>query len=136
MSNNGYYTFVDKVGDSIYHRFVDANGKRRNEVVKNFEYELFLPDPNGSEVSLYGDKLSRHTFNSIYEMRDFVEGYKSYVKIFGNQSPVHQFIAKTYPDEIKMTNSNYVVLNFDIEVEHGEGKTCSDSKVLKFRKRK
>lgn len=121
MSNNGYYTFVDKVGDSIYHRYVDANGKRRNEVVKNFEYELFLPDPNGTEVSLYGDKLSRHTFNSIYEMREFVEGYKSYVKIFGNQSPVHQFIAKTYPDEIKMTNSNYVVLNFDIEVEHANG---------------
>lgn len=111
-----YYTNVGKVGNSIYHRYV-KDGKRYSEVVKEFAYELFFEGKQQDSWSIDGKPLTRISFNTINEMADWIKQNTGFIKIHGNQSPVHQFIAKTYPGEIHADDS-YVVLNFDIEVEH------------------
>lgn len=115
-----YYTYVNKLGNNIYHRYIE-DGIRKLEVVDSFDYEIYLPDPKGKDISLYGDKLTKMPFNSISDMNEFINKNKHYINIFGNTNPIYQFIAKTYPDEILMDNDNYVVLNFDIEVSHDDG---------------
>ena len=115
-----FYTSVVKIGNNLVHRYI-KDGKRYQEVVEDFEYELFMKS-NYSEDSydVKNNTLKRYTFDNISAMREFIEKNKA-DRVFGNTDPVSQFIQKTYPQRIKLTN-DYVVLNFDIEVEHAQGK--------------
>lgn len=114
-----FYTSVVKMGNNIIHRYVQ-DGVRHQDVIKDFEYDLYLrSEYSNDSVDAHGYTLKKYTFNNIYDMSMFVNenGNKN---VYGNTDPVSQFIAKTYPQEIKLTN-DYVVLNFDLEVEHGSG---------------
>lgn len=107
------------MGNKIFHRYVE-NGKRYNEVVEEFPYELFIENPVGDSFSLFGKPLMRIPFKSINEMSEWIKQQGRHVAIHGNTSAIHQFIAKTYPGELRPDNS-YVVLNFDCEMEHADG---------------
>lgn len=111
-----YYTFVGEIEGNIYHRYIE-NGERHIDIVKMYPYELFLKDVNGDFNSLYSEKLTRYEFDTVSDMKKFI--YDSgRDNIYGNMSPVQQFIAGEYPDELKMDELLYVVFNFDLEVEH------------------
>lgn len=115
-----YYTSVTRIGNKIYHRYVD-NGKRHMEIVENFEYELFLKSEYSDDsTSVYRENLKRHVFHTINDMNSFVNEVGSEI-VYGNTDPVSQFIKKRYPDTI-LLEDGYVVLNYDIETEHAEGK--------------
>lgn len=116
-----YYTFVGKAGDKLYHRYIE-NGERHIDVISNYPYKLFSKDPAGKHISLYNDKLICHEFDTIYDMADFVRKFDR-DKIYGNTSPVQQFIANEYNGKVDISEQLYRTLNFDLEVEHGEGLT-------------
>lgn len=114
-----YYTFVDSQSGKIFHRYVE-DGQRKEEVISQYPYELFIPCPYGQYKALDGTKLERVTFDTINEMNDYCRT-KPTSSVFGNTSAVQQFITKEYPGEIKIDNAAHVTLNFDIEVEHDNG---------------
>ncbi len=108
------------MGNNIIHRYV-KDGKRYKEVVSEFDYDLYLrSEYSDDSVDVKNNTLKRYNFDNISDMRNFIDENKP-ENVYGNTDPVAQFIAKKYPDEIKLTNE-YVVLNFDIEVEHAQGK--------------
>lgn len=111
-----YYTFVGEIDGNIYHRYIE-NGERHIDIVKMYPYEIFLKDLNGEYNSLYDEKLKRYEFDTISELKKFIyEAGRD--NVYGNTSPVQQFIASEYPDEIKMSELLYTIFNFDLEVEH------------------
>lgn len=114
-----YYTYVGAQSGKLFHRYVE-NGERHIEVVSMYQYELFTKCPYGQYVGLDGAKLDRITFDSIHAMSDFLKTANT-TQIYGNTSPVQQFIVKEYPDEIKVLSPMHCTLNFDIEVEHDNG---------------
>jgi len=116
-----FYTFVEKQGNKVFHRFVDNNQKRRQEVVSEFPIELYMPGNRHDSLSLTGTKLSKVDFNSIDEASEFVRNYSNVTDIYGQTSIAHQFIKEKYPNDIDFNFKKFVILNFDLEVEHDNG---------------
>lgn len=116
-----FYTFCDRVGHRIFYRYVDENGKRRQTILSDYPFELFMKGSKSDSVSLYGDQISRVNFENVSEMSEFCKNYRGVSEIFGQTSPAHQFIAKEYTNKISFDLSKVVVLNFDIEVRHDDG---------------
>ena len=125
-----FYTFCDSIGNKIYHRYVDDNGKRHQEIVTSFPIELFIKG-NGEHRSLYGDKLTKMTFDNIADAKDFIKKYDGVVPVYGQTSLHHQFISHRYPGKIDLQFEKYRVLNFDIETRF-DGKDDEDE--VKVRK--
>lgn len=114
-----YYTFVGVNNNCLYHRYIE-NGESKIEMYSNYTYELFIKDKNGIDKSIKGDNLKRIEFDKISDMADYV--YKvGKSKIYGNTSPVQQFITKEYPGEIEIDIPAFKILSFDIETEHKQG---------------
>ena len=116
-----FYTFVDRMGPRVFHRYIDDQGKRHEEVIKEFPIEIFTPGKTKDSVALDGSNLSRIIFTDIKEAQDFVKNYKEAMPIHGQTSWAHQFISYQYPQDIQFDMSKMVILNFDIEVKSDEG---------------
>lgn len=114
-----FYTSVNRQGSVICHRYIE-NGKRYSEIIKNYNYDLYLKSEYSKDaVGIKKESLKKYEFDNISDMGDFVKN-NGRDNVYGNTDPVSQFIAKEYPKPMALTN-DYVVLNFDIEVEHGGG---------------
>ena len=118
-----YYTFVGTMGDILFHRYIE-NGERHIEIVKNYPYELFTKSASGEYTSLYGDKLKRTEFDTIYKLKDFIHNNQM-SNVFGNTSPIQQFIAKEY-DDVSVDEPLYKTISFDIETNHADGLAYSN----------
>lgn len=116
-----FYTFVEKQGNKVFHRFVDNNQKRRQEVVTEFPIELFMPGNRSDAKSLNGQDLSRVEFTGIDEASEFIKNYSDVTDIFGQTSIAHQFIKNKYPEDIEFNFKKFCILNFDLEMEHDNG---------------
>lgn len=117
-----FYTYVEKFGKRIYHRYVDENGKRREQVVEEFPIELYVPGVRRDGTALDGRTLSRLDFPTVQGASEFLRSNQAEaLDIYGNTDLASQFIAKCYPGEIEYDASKFVILNFDIEVEHDNG---------------
>lgn len=116
-----FYTFIEKQGSKVFHRFVDNDLKRRQEVISEFPMELYMPGNRNDARSLTGQQLSRVEFTNIQDANDFVSNYKDVTDIFGQTSIAHQFINHKYPSDIEFNFKKFVVLNYDLEVEHDDG---------------
>lgn len=117
--DNMFYTSVVQQGQNLIHRYI-KNGKRHSEYIKDFEYDLYIKsDYSNDSMTVYNEPLKKYVFSNIQDMNSFIKE-NGQENVYGNTDPVSQFIAKTYPNTIKLTN-DYVVLNFDLEVEHGSG---------------
>lgn len=117
-----FYTFIDKVGNEIYHRYSE-NGKAKKEVVREFPINLYLRKQGGEHRSLYGDSLGKKEFDTISEARKLIDRYKDVpdFDVFGNDDFTQQFIAHTYPEDIVFDLSQFVIVSADLEVEHDTG---------------
>lgn len=116
-----FYTFCDKMGHRVFHRYIDDDGKRHQEVVSDFPLELFMQSPKGADKGFGGERLGKLEFTTVKDALDFAKEYKDVAPIHGQTSIAHQFISKTYTGEIEADPSRFTVLNFDIEVEHSQG---------------
>lgn len=114
-----FYTNVSQVGNYIYHRYIDENGKRLEEYTDFVDIDLFIPSREETPYkTFYGNNpLHIKSFAKIKDARDFVKKYSdtSNMKIHGNQNWWAQFIAKEYPLEITYDVSKLVIANIDIE---------------------
>lgn len=115
------YIFADRIGDRLFVRYLDKTGRKIQKVIDKYPLEVFIPGNRKDSVSLFGDVLSRVEFEEIGEFLNFIKEHKEAVKVYGQTSPAHQWIAKEFPGKLIVSMPNYKVLNFDIEVEHSEG---------------
>jgi hypothetical protein len=132
-----FYTFVGALDNAIYHRYYDDNKNEVIEKVEEYDYTLYVEHKTGTSIhkSLQGKELKEFYFNNPSDMSKFYRENKDIFKIHGNDSAVHQFIAKEYSYDVKQT-CNVNVLNFDLEVEHGDGlKRYQDNHQVRVRKK-
>ena len=109
-----FYTFCDRVGSKIFHRYVDDNGKRHQQVLSDFPIQLFIKGI-GPHRSLYGDQLVEKKYTDVSDALDFVKKYRDITPVYGQTSMAHQFISNQYPGQIEFDFNKYRVLNLDIE---------------------
>jgi DNA polymerase elongation subunit (family B) len=113
----GFYTFADKYASKIYHRYVDDDGTRQNEILQNIPLTLFVESKKrrDSTVGLMGETLNAIDFQTIGDAQDFIKEYGPLQAIHGQTSLVHQFISNQYPGDIQFDMKYIKILNFDIE---------------------
>lgn len=118
---NKFYTFVGELDGMIYHKYYE-DGESKSEVVSEYDYTLYIESHkhNSNQTSLKNKKLKELTFNTTKELKEYYRDNSDLVQIHGNTSPIHQFIAKEYNYNVHQT-SPISILNYDIEVEHGDG---------------
>lgn len=118
---NSFYTFVDRQGNSIFHRYV-KDGIHAQDVVTKFPVKFYLKG-KGDSRSLFDEPLTEHAFDKISEAKQFLEEYKGVegLPIYGNDDLSQQFIAHAYPGEVHADVSAFTIVSVDIEVEHDHG---------------
>mgnify|MGYP003417443264 FL=1 len=119
------FTFIDRVGNQICHRFVE-DGKHRMEVVRNFPLSLYLRSQKGEAKSIYGDQLYERTFEKIADAKNFVDEYEGVtgMEIYGQTDWTQQFIAHHYPQDpgkLEFDIKDFRVVSIDLEVAHDDG---------------
>lgn len=112
-----FYTFVEKLGKNVYHKFVDDSGNRQKEVVSSVNLVLYIEGKQraGSSKGLYGEILNPVFFSGIQDFNEFINEYNDIQKIHGQRNPVSQFISQKYPEDIHFDMKNINVLFIDIE---------------------
>jgi len=113
-----FYTYVDRVGSSILHRYVDDNGKRCDEF-NEFSPTLYLPtnSEDSTHTGIRGETLVPRQYETMRSAQEFIKSHKniSNFKIFGNTNYWAQFIQEQYTGEIEWDMDQLVIANLDIE---------------------
>ena len=121
-----FYTNVKVVGDQVYLRGIDKNGKRIKAKEK-YNPTVFIPTkPSDKETkyrTLNGHKVDSFKPGGIRDTRNFYAKYKdtSNFNVYGNDNFAYCFIGDRYADEIDYDMSKIVVANIDIEVASDQG---------------
>jgi DNA polymerase elongation subunit (family B) len=117
-----FYTFIGQEGSRIFHRFIDDLGKRHDEVVSDFPFEVFIEgNRNPESQSLYGAPLSRIDCPSVSNLKETVKEYGNIASLYGQTDPLYQFLAKTYPETISFDIDQFRIPIIDIEVQAENG---------------
>lgn len=127
-----FYTFVDELENAIFQRYYNENGDEVVEKVDSYNYKIYVEHPKGDsdQITLKNGKLKELKFDKINDLRTFYKENKDLMKLHGNDSAVHQFIANEYQGDVLQT-CNVKILNYDIEVSHGENtKAFSDDYII------
>lgn len=117
-----FYIYAEQVGNRIFHRYVDDQGKIKNEVVKSFPIELYVKT-NRDKVDatgLMGEKLGKVEFEDIVEASGFVREYKDAQEIYGQTFFLYQFLSKTYPGTIEFDITQIPIMFLDLECAYDE----------------
>jgi DNA polymerase elongation subunit (family B) len=118
-----YYTNVSKVGNNILYRGY-KDGQRVSEKIR-FKPTLYIDSANatGEYKTLYGKSVAPMHFDDMNDAREFFERYKnvSNVEVHGMSNFVYQFLASSFPNEVKFQRENINVTTIDIEVASDQG---------------
>lgn len=109
-----FYTFCERVGSRIFHRYVGDDGRRYQETLSEFPSELFIKG-KGQDTALGGETLQRVEHSTLSEALEFIKRYDDVMPIYGQTSLSHQYISYQYPGIIDFDFSKFRILNFDIE---------------------
>ena len=118
-----FYTNVKVVGDQVYLRYVDDNGKR-DKTKEKYSPTVFLPVKEESKYkTLSGKNVKTFEPGGIKKARDFFHKYKdvSNYDVYGNDNFAFSFIGDWYPENIDYKINKLVVANIDIEVASDQG---------------
>ena len=124
MISNGFYTSVDRFGNSLLYRGYDDEGKK---ILKRVKYQprLFLPSkkPKTEWTALDGTPVEPISFDSMSEVRDFERTYNSVddFQLYGNTRHVPAFIQSVFPNEIRYNRKMVDTASIDIETSYGDG---------------
>lgn len=118
-----FYKNVTQVGNYIYHRYVDDDGRTQEEYTDLVDIELFtqarsVADCTTDHRSFYDNRpLVRHHFGTIRDAKRFIDDHRelSNMPIHGNRNWWAQFIADQYPGKISWDIKDIIVANIDIE---------------------
>ena len=119
-----FYTSIERFGQNILYCGYDASGKRIEKRVK-YKPRLYTHSKNKSTEwkSLFGSPVQQVDFDSMRDMKEFVDQYKNIPKfeMYGLDRHTTAFIQRKFPNEIKYDNRVINVVNFDIETAIGDG---------------
>jgi DNA polymerase elongation subunit (family B) len=124
MIENGFYTSVDRFGNSLLYRGYDDEGRK---ILRRIKYKprLFLQSKKQHTEwkALDGTPIEPITFDSMSEVRDFEKTYNSVndFKLYGNTRHVPAFIQSAFPNEIRYSRNMVDVASLDIETSYGDG---------------
>lgn len=114
-----FYTNVSQIGNNIYHRYIDENGKRKEEFTDFVDIDLFTPTNEETPYKTFftGQYLKKISFAKIRDAKKFLKDYSDVhnMEIHGNRNWWAQFIAKEYSGKIEYDESLIVIANIDIE---------------------
>jgi len=112
-----FYTNVKKIGNNIYVRGYENNKRFIDKI--DYQPTLFLRTQEATKYkTLQGEYLKPINPGSIWETRQFIERYKGIdnFQIFGDISPVNQYISDNYPEEnIEFDINKIKIYIIDIE---------------------
>jgi DNA polymerase elongation subunit (family B) len=118
-----FYTNVKQIGNNIFVRGYEHN----KSFVDRIEYQptLYLKTKEKTEYkTLQGEYLKPINPGNIWETRQFLERYKDIdnFQIFGDISPVNQYISNNYPEEnIEFDINKIKIYIIDIETTSNYG---------------
>lgn len=95
-----FYTNVKQLGNYLYVRGYENGVSFRDRV--QYQPTLYVKCNDKTEYkTLYGDYLKPIKPGTIRETREFIEKYKDVdnFSVFGDISPVNQYISESYPEE-------------------------------------
>lgn len=117
-----FYTYAEQIGNRIFHRYIDSNGKSKSEIVKSFPIELYVKSNRDKVDSfgLMGEKLGKVEFDDIVEASGFFREYKDLQEIYGQTNFLYQFLAHTYPDNIQFDIKQIPIMFIDLECSFDE----------------
>lgn len=111
-----FYTFCDRFGGNILHRFVNKSGSKRIEKVSHFPISLYEVDRFGEHTGLGDIPLKEYCFESIDSLKKFHFNKKPW----GQQHLHLQFLSEEYPGEVKFDPSKITICYIDIETYVGD----------------
>ena len=123
MSTTGFYTSVNRYGNSILYRGYDERGERIARKIR-FSPTLYVPSQVETGYrTLYGQPVDPIEFDTMRDARDYYQKYGEVenFEIYGNEHFVSQFIYDQFPHDIDFDRSEINVTSIDIEVDSSDG---------------
>ena len=117
-----FYTSINRYGNSLLYRGYE-DGKRVKRKI-SFKPTLYVKGKGNSKyTALDGTNVDAKKFESMREAKEFIEKFEDVAnfKVYGNTNYVAQYIAQTFPGEIKFDRNKIRIHNIDIEVASDEG---------------
>jgi DNA polymerase elongation subunit (family B) len=117
-----FYTSISRYGNSLLYRGYE-DGKRVKRKIA-FKPTLYVKGKGNSKYNtLDGINVDAIKLDSMREAKEFIEKYEGIdnFKIYGNTNYIAQFIAETFPGEIKFDREKIRIHNIDIEVASDAG---------------
>lgn len=113
-----FYVAVETIGNDIYERFIDEDGKER-EVRKPYSPTLFSHknDNNTKFFDIYGKPCKPNKFSTMKDARDWMRRMEDIgLEAMGMDDFKIAYISDTYGSEIVYDRNKIRVANCDIEV--------------------
>jgi DNA polymerase elongation subunit (family B) len=135
MILSGFYTSVDRFGNSLLYRGYDSDGKKVFQRIK-YKPTLYLESkkPSTTWKALDGTPVEPMQFDTMREVKEFEQTYNDIpsFKIYGNTRHIPAFIQNQFPGEIQYSRSLVDIASLDIETEYGDGFPEVDNPVNKI----
>jgi DNA polymerase elongation subunit (family B) len=117
-----FYTSISRYGNSLLYRGYE-DGKRVKRKIP-FKPTLYIKGKGNSQFkTLDGIQVHPRKFDSMRDAKEYIEEYKDThnFTVYGNTNYIAQFIAETFPGEIKFDRNKIRIHNIDIEVASDAG---------------
>ena len=118
-----YYTSCECVGNYIYYRGIDDNGKRFKEKI-SYLPTFYIPANKSSKFkTLEGQFVETLKPGSINECREFFKNYEGVenFKIYGNHRYEYAYIQEKHADEVEYDATKIRIAFLDIETGSENG---------------
>ena len=110
--------FWDSQKKAIQIRTWDKEGNRASFTVP-FKPYLYIESPTGKAKSIFGTKLEKKEFTSLFDRGQFVKTY-GIKRFFGNMDCAQQFLIDTFWDKVntpEFSKNPLRIIFYDIEVD-------------------
>lgn len=115
------YSIVEAHRGKIHHFYYDEFGKKHHKKV-DFKPTVGLESEKEEEYKdIKGKNIKEKKFDSIYDFYKFINRNKDSINIYGNISPIYQYINREYQDKNDFNTSFLRTLFIDIEVDSEDG---------------
>ena len=124
MILSGFYTSIERLGNSLLYRGYDDEGKKISHRIK-YKPTLYLKSkkPVTDWKALDETPVEPLQFGSMSEVKEFQKSYKGVPDfcLYGNTRHIPAFIQNQFPNEIVYNRNMVDVASLDIETAYGDG---------------
>jgi len=124
MILSGFYTSVERLGNSLLYRGYDDDGKKISHRIK-YKPTLYLKSKKAVTdwKALDETPVEPLQFGSMSEVKEFQKSYKGVPDfcLYGNTRHIPAFIQNQFPNEIVYHRDMVDVASLDIETSYGDG---------------